>query len=166
MSIERARADLATLEQAIARLRAELAEAEERATRIRTYIELSDIYGRSDSVVSNISDINLITKNRGGRPRTGNGIVERAQNAVKEFLQEAHHPIHTSDLLGKLADRGIIIGSAKPQNNLSGMLSRSKLFKSGRYGWSLPEWDDDISSSITESPNDNIKSGNVSDDNI
>jgi hypothetical protein len=146
MSIERARDDLADLERAANQLRAKLTETEDRAAKVRIYIEMAAVYDPQKEVVAPQAAPMTPTngahppRNKGGRPRAGGGIVERAQNGASAFLNAERRAIPTRELLEKLESQGILIGGSQPRSNLSGMLSRSPVFKSGKEGWTLSEW--------------------------
>ena len=151
MSVERARADLERLEQAANQLRAKLAENEERAAKVRIYLEMTSIYGAPEAprpaesaAKTQASPTNGAAppKNKGGRPRgEGGGIVERAQKGSQNFLRASGRPMMTRELLQMLENQGTQIGGNSPTSNLSGMLSRSPLFKSSKDGWTLAEWE-------------------------
>jgi hypothetical protein len=158
MSVERARADLEGLEQTANQLRGKLAEAEAQATKIRIYIEMASVYdvptggppSRSPAKPeASPANGGVTLRKKGGRPRPeGGGIVERAQKGAAALLNAAAHPIMTRELLRLLVEQGMQIGGNSPSSNLSGMLSRSDLFKSGKDGWTLAAWDSTAATSV------------------
>lgn len=150
MSIERARADLIRLNNAIADLRTRLADAELRAEKVRIFLEMASVYG-AESVGDPLSAPSAHDIPRSGRPQGGVSTV--AVDAATAFIREARAPQHTRVLLSVLEKNGIHIGGNNPVGNLSGFLSRASHLKNSRSnGWSLREWPTDWPAPVVKEP--------------
>jgi hypothetical protein len=146
MSLERARADLADLEQAADALRAKLAEVEASAAKVRIYIEMAALYGASPPPAPTASPAGAPNgasrpaRSKGGRPRREGGIVDKAQRAAEAFLRTTKQATDIGEIFQALENQGISIGGLHPRSNLSGMLSKSPALQSSKDGWMLSEW--------------------------
>lgn len=128
MSVSRAEADLARLQNEMGRLRAQLADAEERAVKVRHYIEMARLYEAGEDAVQVTS-----------RARGGN--AAHIASMAREALQEHGEPMATRALVDVLTKRGVLLGSGNPVNYLSGVLSRADDFENDRItGWHLEAW--------------------------
>jgi hypothetical protein len=136
MSINRAEADLATLESKAAHLRADLAEVEARAEKIRAYIEISKVYEHGGTIGDNAVPRQTARSQHVAREFGGN--FGKAIAAVEDIIIGEGHPVHTRVLIDRLREMGIEIGGKEPVGNLSSALSRSGKFTNNRTdGWSL-----------------------------
>ncbi len=149
MSLERALADLTRAQTQSAALRAELGQIEERIRKLQTFIEMAKEYGvASDPAAESVTSLNEhsgtkrsgLTNENVARPRRppASGVSKDAVDHSVAILREVGTPLHTKELLSRLAARGVHIGGTNPVTNLSGFLSRSnQLLNSRKFGWSL-----------------------------
>lgn len=128
MSVSRAEADLARLQNEMGRLRAQLAEAEARAVKIGHYIEMARMYEAGEDAIQPAI-----------RARGGN--AAHIASMAREALREHGEPMHTRPLVDILLKRGVTLGNGNPVNYLSGVLSRAEDFENDRIsGWHLTNW--------------------------
>ena len=128
MSVSRAEADLARLQNEMSRLRAQLAEAEDRAVKVRHYIEMARLYEAGEDAVQ------ATVRARGGN-------AAHIASMAREALQEHGEPMSTRSLVDVLTKRGVTLGGGNPVNYLSGVLSRSDDIENDRItGWHLTAW--------------------------
>ena len=61
---------------------------------------------------------------------------------VKSHLRGKTRPVPTRDIMSVLKDRGVEVGGAIPQNNVSSLLSKANdIVSHGRLGWTLADHD-------------------------
>lgn len=128
MSVARAEADLARLQNEMGRLRSQLAEAETRAVKIAHYLEMARVYEAGEDAIQPAI-----------RARGGN--AAHIASMAREALREHGEPMQTRPLVDILLKRGVTLGNGNPVNYLSGVLSRAEDFENDRItGWHLTNW--------------------------
>lgn len=87
--------------------------------------------------------------------RQRNEATQAILDAVVELLRDADGPMRTSNILAILREQGHEIPGEKALNNLSAMISYSKMFQAhGKSGWTLIEADDaDKNTEAADGPN-------------
>ena len=132
MSMEKATAKLALVEQDLDKARARVRDLEQQAERLRTYIEVATELNSSPQLKAPVRPAK-ITKG------------EKLVGYCIEIITAREGPVRTRELVAELTKRGIDIGGTNPVTNLSGALSKSPHLINDRVnGWSLAEWEETV----------------------
>jgi hypothetical protein len=139
--VERARADLAKLEERESSLAVQLRDVRERADKLRAFLDVYRQYAQTSSVQDVAASAPRPPSRRskeGLTPGTrGANLEEVAFQAVKR----AGRPQEIGQLLAEVRGAGLEPGGARPATNLSSVLSRSNRLRFDRgVGWVLAEW--------------------------